>query len=449
MNRDYKISWDTIENSLIDIERIVKKTGKVEIIAKHFAVSTVTFKSYRNLYPQLEQVIQKAVKFYRTNLDKRFNKKQLEEVRYTAEKTGELKEIAKVLNVHRETLRVYRAKSSKLDTYVREGLEKYRLVLTIEQLEILKNLSKKGSLSAIAKYLNKTIPFLYKQAQVNPILKDIIIQTEYYKIDQIFNQEKLKETERIIQNGYQKDAANYLNLKLNTLRAYRKKHPKLNQAIENGVKKQNKIYLYNPQKKLNLDVIEYNLEIMKKIIEDTGTIKAAAKYFKITPDNFRKYRKNIPRLEEEIMKSLNKFKATGKHIFNQEDLIKIEEILKTGFRKDVAVYLGTSTHSFSKYIKKYPLFAESIKKGEASREKDFLKKYKGKKINQDELVLKQKTPTSSIITTLGKSKRSQRELISKIDVLDPEDALARYRIIKAMEKEDNLLKDVKNLKEII
>ena len=80
----------------------------------------------------------------------------------------------------------------------------------------------------------------------------------------------------------------------------------------------------------------------------------------------------LPKLELAIRSGLKIYDEKGP--ITEDTLKKIEEIMQTGYKKDVARYLNIDHVTLRKYRKKYPTLREAIERGENNRTKHFFMK---------------------------------------------------------------------------
>jgi hypothetical protein len=268
-----KMSFDLIESKLDEIEKIIKKTGEIKAVEKYLKISSPTLRQYRKKLPKLEIEIQKSLNTYKDSKFNKFTKEKLQIIEKIVSETGLLKATAQYLKICPETLNTYRKMLPKLELAIRSGLKIY---------------DEKG-----------------------PITEDT-----------------LKKIEEIMQTGYKKDVARYLNIDHVTLRKYRKKYPTLREAIERGENNRTKHFFMKKDKNLQLDFIEYNLVPIEKIARERGEIRAVAEYLSVKPDVLRRTRRIFPPLEEAIQRGLkNRLpKHTRNKIKEDNSLVPIKTI---------------------------------------------------------------------------------------------------------------------------
>jgi len=301
-----------------------------------------------------------------------------------------------------------------------------------------------GEIGAVARHFKINRNTLLICRKKYPLLEAVVQDALKSREANKFNRDICRKIERIVQTGYIKDVYKYLGVSDRTLLDYRNQYPELKKSIEKGLQSRVK---FKTIKTIPLDFIEYHLPQIEQVAMRSGKINDVSKYLNTRDRVLRNTRNIYPPLEKAIQRGIRNFKLKGAHIFNEEDLIKIEEISKTRFKQDIAVYLGISICSLYNYIKRYPVLAEAIRKGESSKEEDFFKKYKGKKQIKDELAVKQKSLICTVTKTPKKPKKSQCELIAKVDIEDTEEALARYRRTKEKERMEMMQRKVRDKEE--
>lgn len=310
--------------------------------------------------------------------------------------------------------------------------------------EILRNT---GMIKNVYKYLEIDAVTLRSYRKLVPEL-DIVIRESSPVVlfeKKLKNKEVLQKIENILLTGCKKDVAEYLKIHPALLVKYSREYPALELAINNGLKNHKKMEVIRYDRKLSLDIIEYNLFPIERIAEETGSLINVANYLNICRDTLSQYRKLHKGLDTVIKQGFKKYQLSGDKIFNDEDLVNIEKILKNGFRKDVAKYLGICSDTLRTYSKTYPQLAEAIKRGESFRSSDFWKKSYYNKLVGKDLVKKQK-PFIPQQTQLEKPKK---ELVASTEIVEDisEDALAVYRKKKEVEREDSLQRRVQSMSE--
>lgn len=115
--------------------------------------------------------------------------------------------------------------------------------------------------------------------------------------------------------------------------------------------------------KLNWQFLKSNLGNIEKIAATTGEIKEIAKFLGVWTHTLKKYRKKYNELEQVILNGLSQYKPDTICPYTTKQLIQVENIMRTGFLKDVAKYLNISETTRCKHTVKYPELKTAIEKG--------------------------------------------------------------------------------------
>lgn len=372
------IDYKFFEKRFDDIARIARETGELKKIAKFLDIAVYTLRDWRKKYPELENIIQHSFKDCPLLIKYEksyFFEKHLDNIKKIAIETGELKKIAEFLKITPATLRKYRKKYTSLNEAIENGFKKYR-PYTEEQLGKVRKLDRTNEKKDIAKFLGIHSHTLYKYSKKYPELEGLR-KGHLEKINKnILTPDNLDKVNKIARKGFKKDVAKFLNVNRETLRRYYEIYPELKRAVDSGLSYRNKNSYMG--RKVKSDLIEYNLYKIERTIEKTGKIKSLPQIFNISNDTFREIRRKHPELEAVIQRGLASYKANKR---------KLE--------------LSCDTE---KSIKESPI-------------------------------------------ELFKFKKPKKELIAHIDSVDSdmEDALARYRRMKEAEKEAMSRRELKNM----
>ena len=256
--------------------------------------------------------------------------------------------------------------------------------------------------------------------------------------------------------------------------------------------------------------MEYSSEKLKEITavaEKYGTFEAVAKSLNITSRGLLYCRKRDKELEKAIQEGLSKHISKKECPYTESELNKIERIMQTGYKKDVAKYFNVCVKTITRRCKKHLELKIAILKGRKARyylQYDVVKhnlpqiekvaestgqrtliakflnidmgklkrtervypflalavqrglaKYKAnkkdEKLSGNKSVATEAQEKSKPIE-LFKFKKPARELVARLDTIEDiseENALARYRRMKEEEKKASIHKQVKNISEII
>jgi hypothetical protein len=117
--------------------------------------------------------------------------------------------------------------------------------------------------------------------------------------------------------------------------------------------------------RLNWQFLKNNLGNIEKIAATTGEIKEIAKFLGVWTQTLKKYRKKYNELEQVILNGLSQYKHKPDTTctYTTKQLIQVENIMRTGFLKDVAKYLNISETTRCKHTVKYPELKTAIEKG--------------------------------------------------------------------------------------
>lgn len=196
--------------------------------------------------------------------------------------------------------------------------------------------------------------------------------------------------------------------------------------------------------------MEYSLEQLKEItaiVEKNGKLKDVANFMNVCEKTIRKgVKENI-----ELKMAVSKGRKAGyylKYDVVKQNISQIEKVAKeTGQRTLVAQFLNTDIGKLRRTERVYPFLSLAVRRGLAKYKAD---KKAAKLSGNKSTTTEEQTKSSSI--GLFQSKKPKRELIAKLGIIEDiseENALARYRRMKEAEKEANILKQVKNIGEII
>jgi hypothetical protein len=266
-----------------------------------------------------------------------------------------------------------------------------------------------------------------------------------------FLETKLIKIEQIIKKtGTIKAVEKYLNICSPAFRGYRRRFPKLELVIQKSLD----IYKDSKFDKFT----EEKLQMVEKIMGETGMLKAVAEYLKINPATLNTYLKTLPKLNLAIRNGQKIYDKKGP-IYG-EALKKVEEIMRTGYKKDLAKYLNLDGVTLRAYIRKYTPLREAIERGEKARTKIFFMK-KDKNLPLDfveynlipiEKVARESGEIRAVAKYLGVSTNALRR--SRMIFPPLEEAIRRglkNRFPKSLRNEidkDNSLIPIKTVKEV-
>jgi predicted transcriptional regulator len=380
-----------------------------------------------------------------------FFKQQLSEIEKVAAETGEFKKVAEFLGISSVTLRTYRKKDKKLEQVILDGLSKYKPDTTClckydydffeDKLgEIEEVVIKTGQITEVAKFLGMSKDTLRTYKNQLPELEKTI--NNALKKYRPFTPLQLKRIVEMNETGSKKDIAKFLGVSDPTLRAYYKKYPELKNLRRGHLP-------LLTEDKLTKSVLDKVQSIMK-----TGFKKDVIKFLGIKSTyTLRTYCKIYSELNTAIQSGINTRdksflfwkQSKLKTDYIEYNLKQFEEIsAKTGQLKLVAKFFNINPGSLSQTMRMHPNLNTAIHRGLAKYKAN---KQEGKISKNHEESSEEQKPIE-----LFRFKKAPKELVAKmdnIDRLDEADALARYRRMKEAEKEANILKQVKNIGEII
>jgi hypothetical protein len=168
----------------------------------------------------------------------------------------------------------------------------------------------------------------------------------------------------------------------------------------------------------------------------TKVLKEIARYFKMNVLNFRILREEQPEIDI-IYNAIPKEKKY--RIYTSEEIIEIEKLAQTLNIESLTKHLKTTMGYFKRSRKQQPELDEALKRAIDSKVRSslFSQKIKaGKKFlkNEYDMQLKGKKPKP----------KEQESLFTRVsDDLSPEEAIRRFRRLKAEEKKKNQMRELK------
>lgn len=113
----------------------------------------------------------------------------------------------------------------------------------------------------------------------------------------------------------------------------------------------------------NWEFFKQQLSEIEKVAAETGEFKKVAEFLGVWTHTLKKYRKKYNELEQVILNGLSQYKPDTTCPYTTKQLIQVENIMRTGFLKDVAKYLNISETTRCKHTVKYPELKTAIEKG--------------------------------------------------------------------------------------
>jgi len=197
---------------------------------------------------------------------------------------------------------------------------------------------------------------------------------------------------------------------------------------------------------------EAQLDEIKELAK-TKTLKEIASHFNISTANFRVMRKEQPEIDA-IYNTIPKDRLRTE--YTPTELLEIEKMLATSSITDVVNHLGISIATLTKARNLHPELEGVLTRGMENRPSNFnglmLAKQKQFKKQQQEIEKEKKAQEESKeATPPGVSRvvipvKNKESLFTRApDDISPEEAIIRFRKLKAVDKKHRQLKELKEI----
>lgn len=234
---------------------------------------------------------------------------KLPEIEKVLQATGQLKCVVKCLDIDRTTFNNWRRLYPELGKLVNDTLKNYNPYFSDKNLIAIESMLREGKTrKQIVKYLNIGESTFWWHAKRNVRLRAIFDKRP--KIS--FDSKTLQEVENLTFRGYIKHVNKYLGITNPTRIIYCQRYPELKAAIDRGLAKKKKYKPHHPRCKVKLDIIEYNLMNVEKIMTSSGSLLEVAKLFGISDRTLFDVRKKYKALEQAVQNGFAKYKAKKK-----------------------------------------------------------------------------------------------------------------------------------------